>query len=225
MLSNLWSLITDPVILCLTFLILWLYSIQNRKKVQYQLEGRLSNQHTINNLLMNSISIENAELQVKYLLFVSKFVNYGFVNQDKSTVTIKSEMDQVLQMISAHEVSSENKVQYEIEIDEEHLQFNIIPFSIITIVENALNYGELEDSRNHLKIKLTLLDNLYKISFSGYKLPTKIQISKPLKGHGLYILKGRLKYYHFDHNSNGVRRNEYLSMSDDTQLLEMILPK
>jgi LytS/YehU family sensor histidine kinase len=225
MLSNLWSLITDPVILCLTFLILWLYSIQNRKKVQYQLEGRLSNQHTINNLLMNSISIENAELQVKYLLFVSKFVNYGFVNQDKSTVTIKSEMDQVLQMISAHEVSSENKVQYEIEIDEEHLQFNIIPFSIITIVENALNYGELEDSRNHLKIKLTLHDSLYKISFSGYKLPTKIQISKPRKGHGLYILKGRLKYYHFDHNSNSVRRNEYLRISDDAQLLEMILPK
>jgi len=174
---------------------------------------------------MNSISIENAELQVKYLLFVSKFVNYGFVNQDKSTVTMKSEMDQVLQMISAHEVSSENKVQYEIEIDDEHLQFDIIPFSIITIVENALNYGELEDSRNQLKIKSTSLDSLYKISFSGYKLPTKVQISKPRKGHGLYILKGRLKYYHFDHNSNSVRRNEYLRISDDNQLLEMILPK
>jgi LytS/YehU family sensor histidine kinase len=225
MLSNLWSLITDPVILCLTFLILWLYAIQNRKKVQYQLEGRLSNQHTINNLLMNSISIENAELQVKYLLFISKFVNYGFVNQDKYKVNIRDEMDQVLQMISAYEISSESEVQFDIEIDDEHLQFDIIPFSIITIVENALNYGELEDSRNQLKIKLTLLDSLYKISFSGYKLPTKVQISKPRKGHGLYILKGRLKYYHFDHNSNSVRRNEYLRISDDNQLLEMILPK
>ena len=225
MLSNLWSLITDPVILCLTFLILWLYAIQNRKKVQYQLEGRLSNQHTINNLLMNSISIENTELQVKYLLFVSKFVNYGFVNQDKSTVTIRDEMDQVLQMISAYEISCESKVQFDIEIDDEHLQFDIIPFSIITIVENALNYGELEDSRNHFKIKLTLLDSLYKVSFSGYKLPTNFQISKPRKGHGLYILKGRLKYYHFDHNSNSVRRNEYLRISDDAQFLEMILPK
>jgi LytS/YehU family sensor histidine kinase len=225
MLSNLWSLITDPVILCLTFLILWLYAIQNRKKVQYQLEGRLSNQHTINNLLMNSISIKNTELQVKYLLFVSRFVNYGFVNQDKSTVTIRDEMDQVLQMISAYEISCESKVQFDIEIDDEHLQFDIIPFSIITIVENALNYGELEDSRNHFKIKLTLLDSLYKVSFSGYKLPTNFQISKPRKGHGLYILKGRLKYYHFDHNSNSVIRNEYLRISDDAQFLEMILPK
>ena len=111
MLSNLWSLITDPVILCLTFLILWLITIQNKKKVQYQLEGRLSNQHTINNLLMNSISIENTEQQVKYLLFVSKFVNYGIINQDKSNVTVKDEIDQVREMIRAHEVSNESKLE------------------------------------------------------------------------------------------------------------------
>ncbi len=194
-------------------------------KVQYQLEGRLSNQHTINNLLMNSISIENAEMQVKYLLFVSKFINYGFVNQDKTTVSIRSEMDQVLQMISAHEFSSESKVQYSIEIDDEHLQLDIIPFAIITIVENALNYGELNIHGNHLNIKLTMLDDLYKISFSGYKLPNQIQISKPRKGHGLYILKGRLEYYHFDRNSNSIRRNYYLRINENTQFLEMTLPR
>jgi LytS/YehU family sensor histidine kinase len=225
MLSNLWSLITDPAILCLTFLILWLLTIQNKKKVQYQLEGRLSNQHTINNLLMNSISIENAEQQMKYLLYVSKFVNYGFTNQDKSTVTIKDEIDQVVEMIRANEISNESQVDYSIEIDDVHLQLNTIPFSIITIVENALNYGELEKTENHLKIKLTMLDELYQISFSGYKLPDKIQIKRARQGHGLFILKGRLKYYHFEKNSNNVRRNEYLRITADNQYLQMILPK
>ena len=167
MLSNLWSLITDPVILCLTFLILWLITIQNKKKVQYQLEGRLSNQHTINNLLMNSISIENTEQQVKYLLFVSKFVNYGFINQDKSNVTVKDEINQVREMIRAHEVSNESKLEYSIEIEEAHLELQIVPFSIITIVENALNYGELHNAENKLKIKLNVFEGMYQITFSG----------------------------------------------------------
>jgi hypothetical protein len=70
-----------------------------------------------------------------------------------------------------------------------------------------------------------MLDNFYKITFSGYTLPNKMHLSKPRKGHGLYILMGRLKFYHFDHNSNRVGRRDYLRINDDTQLLEMILPK
>jgi LytS/YehU family sensor histidine kinase len=44
-------------------------------------------------------------------------------------------------MIIAHEFSTQSKVEYSIEISDEHLQIDIIPFAIITIVENALNYG------------------------------------------------------------------------------------
>ena len=43
--------------------------------------------------------------------------------------------------------------------------------------------------------------------------------------NGLYILKGRLKYYHFDRNSNSIRRNDYLRINENTQFLEMTLPK
>ncbi len=225
MVDNLWSLIIDPVVLCLIFFVLWILTIQNKQKVQYQLNGRLANQHTINNFLMNSISIVDSEQQMKYLLFVSKFVNYGYVNQDKQTVSIKEEIEQIHLMIQAHEISSSSIVNFSLNIDESNLLLPVIPFSIITIVENALKYGELDNRGNQLKIDVISNQELFHVVFSGYKLPEKSQVSKPIQGHGLHILKGRLKFYHFDKNSNNVTKNDFIHVDSDNQKLVMTLPK
>jgi len=226
MLHVIWALLTNPVIICITFFILWILTIQKKKRVEYRLAGRLANQHTINNLLVNSVSITDTERQISYLKFVAKFVKYGFTSQDKSTISLALEIEQIVELIKAHEISNECKINYEIEISPEDMNLPIIPFSIITIVENALCYGDLDNPGSKLKLSISLMkNNLFSIKFSGYKMPNKINLLKPQKGHGLFILKERLKFMHYDKNTSNVSENDYMSLSPDGMSLIMVLPQ
>ncbi len=67
-LHDIWALMTEPIIISLTFFILWILTIQKKRKVEYHLAGRLANQHTIDNLLVNSMSIGDPVRQVSYLV-------------------------------------------------------------------------------------------------------------------------------------------------------------
>jgi len=226
MLHDLWALITDPVFISLTFFILWILSIQKKRRVEYLLGGRLANQHTINNLLVNSISIADPKKQSEYLRFVAKFVKYGFNCQDKPSIPLSEELDLVKELIHAQEISNDSKIDAFITVDSKYLSLPVIPFSLITIVENAISYGDLNNQRNQLKITLrTMSDSLYCIDFTGYNLPEKSKFIKPTKGHGLYILKERLKFSHFDKDTKGVKGNKYVFISSDGLTLTMILPK
>jgi hypothetical protein len=69
MLHDLWALITDPVFISLTFFILWILSIQKKRRVEYLLGGRLANQHTINNLLVNALVLGYAKFQSQSIAF------------------------------------------------------------------------------------------------------------------------------------------------------------
>jgi len=226
MLHDLWALITDPVFISLTFFILWILSIQKKRRVEYLLGGRLANQHTINNLLVNSISIEDPKKQSEYLRFVAKFVKYGFNCQDKPSIPLSEELDLVHELIRAQEISNDSKIESIITVDSKFLSLPIIPFSLITIVENAISYGDLINQQNQLKITLrSMSDGLYCIDFTGYNMPEKSKINKPNKGHGLYILKERLRFTHFDKNTKGVKGNKYIYITSDGLTLTMILPK
>jgi len=224
MLQNIWSLMNDPVIICLTLFVLWILSLQKRKQVQYFLEGRLANQHTINNLILNSISINGQESQAEYLRFVASFVNYGYKCQDLQTVSIDAEIQQIQQMVKAFELS--NDISIVLMVDEQITDEKIIPFSLITIVENALKYGDLENANNLIRIQLvTLPDNLIEIIFSGYNLPNISQIDKPQKGHGLYFLKQRLKYIHFEKNTRSIKNEKYMYVDVKSASLKLIMPR
>ena len=225
MLHDIWALMTEPIIISLTFFILWILTIQKKRKVEYHLAGRLANQHTIDNLLVNSMSISDQARQVSYLEFVAKFVKYGFTCQDKSTISLALEIDQVIGIIKGHEISNECSVDYHIEINPEDMSLPVIPFLVITVVENALYYGDLDKPGKKLNISLSRLENnLYCLEFSGYTMPEKNNISKPGKGHGLYILKERLKFMHYDKSTNTVKGNKYMSLSPNGLSLKMILP-
>lgn len=226
MLHDLWALITDPVFISLTFFILWILSIQKKRRVEYLLGGRLANQHTINNLLVNSISITDPKLQSEYLRFIAKFVKYGFNCQDKQSIPLSEELDLVNELINAQEIADDAIIDAIITVDSKYLSLPVIPFSLITVVENAISYGDLNTQQNQLKIALrNMSDSLYCIDFTGYNLPEKSKITKPSKGHGLYILKERLKFCHFDNNTKGVKGDKYMFVTPDGLTLTMILPK
>jgi LytS/YehU family sensor histidine kinase len=219
-------LITDPVFISLTLFILWILSIQKNRRVEYLLSGRLANEHTINNMLVNSISIADPKKQSDYLRFVAKFVKYGFNCQDKPSIPLSEELELVNELIKAQEISNDSKIDTIINVDSKFLSLPIIPFSLLTVVENAINYGELNEQQKQLKLTLRdISDSLYSIDFTGYSLPDKSKINKPIKGHGLYILKERLRFWHFDKNSQGVKDNKYVFISSDGLTLTMILPK
>jgi len=225
MLHDIWALMTEPIIISLTFFILWILTIQKKRKVEYHLAGRLANQHTIDNLLVNSMSIGDPVRQVSYLEFVARFVKYGFTCQDKSTISLALEIEQVIGIIKGHEISNECNIDYEIGFNSEDMKLPVIPFLVITVVENALYYGDLDKPGKKLNISLSRLENnLYCIEFSGYSMPDKNNISKPSKGHGLYILKERLRFMHYDKSTNTVKGNKYISLSPDGMSLKMILP-
>ena len=226
MLHNLWTLLSDPIIIYIVLFILLIVTIQKKRRVEYLLGGRLANQHTINNLLVNSISISDPKKQSEYLRFVAKFVKYGFNCQDKPSIPLSEELDLVNELIKAQEISNDSKIHAIITVDSKYQSLPIIPFSLITVVENAISYGDLNNPKNELKINLrTISDSLYCLDFTGYNLPEKSKFIKPAKGHGLYILKERLRFSHFDNNTKGVRGNKYMFISSDGLTLTMILPK
>ena len=190
------------------------------------LGGRLANQHTINNLLVNSISIADSKKQPEYLRFVAKFVKYGFNCQDKPSIPLSEELELVTELIKAQEISNDTNIDAIITVDSKYLSLPIIPFSLITIVENAISYGDLNKNKNQLKLTFrNMSDSLYCIDFTGYNMPDKSKIKKPTKGHGLYILKERLRFSHLDKDTKGVKDNEYIFITSDGLTLTMILPK
>lgn len=226
MLRNLLTLLTDPIIICLVLFILLIVTVQKKRRVEYLLGGRLANQHTINNLLVNSISITDPKIQSEYLRFVAKFVKYGFNCQDKQSIPLSEELDLVNELIKAQEISNDSTIDSIITVDSKYLSLPVIPFSLITVVENAISYGNLNSQQNQLKITLrNMSDSLYCIDFTGYNLPEKSKITKPTKGHGLYILKERLKFCHLDNNTKGVKSDKYMFVTPDGLTLTMILPK
>lgn len=226
MIKDIWILLTDPGFICLTLFVLWILAIQKRKRVEYYLAGRLANQHTVNNLLVNSISIADPDKQIAYLKFVAKFVKYGFNCQDKSSIPMSEEIEQVRQIVEGYEISNEKQIKLVVDIEPSFMNVAIIPFSIITILENALSYGMLDIEGNEFKVSVSVMENnLFGIEFSGYNLPSQINLLKSEKGHGLDILRRRLKFVHYDKNTNSVKGNRYLFRSIDGLSMKMILPK
>lgn len=190
------------------------------------LGGRLANQHTINNLLVNSISIADPKKQSEYLRFVAKFVKYGFSCQDKPSIQLSQELDLVNELIRAQEISNDSTINAIITVDSKYLSLPVIPFSLITIVENAISYGELNKQQNQLKLTVRMMsESLFCIDFNGYNLPEKSKVNHPIKGHGLFILKERLRFSHFYNNTKGVNGDKYMFISSDGLTLTMILPK
>gem|GEM_PF-3024702 len=226
MLDKLWALCADPSIIFLTLIIFCLLSVQKRKKIQFLLDGRLAHQHTINNMLINSISIPDPLRQSEYLRSVAKFVNYGFLHQDKTSVLLTEELEQVFDLIRRNEISNECKIRFEIHYDLRTESLNIIPFALITIIENAIEHGALNDEDHKICLHINnMSDDLYSVSFSGYHLPSSQNLTKPMKGHGLYILKQRLKFIHFEKNTKSVQNSKLMTIDTNKNSLILIFPK
>ena len=177
-------------------------------------------------MLINSMNIKDLEKQSQYLNSVAKFVNYGYSSQDKTTVPLIEELGQVMDFLKRSEITDERKIEFELQQETGTESFQIIPFALVTIVENAFNYGDLNILGNKLIIQISRLpEELYSISFSGYKLPGEQKLDKPLKGHGLHILKQRLKFIHFEKNTKSVANSKLITLSKDKNSLILIFPR
>ena len=84
------------------------------------------------------MNIKDLEKQSQYLNSVAKFVNYGYSSQDKTTVPLIEELGQVMDFLKRSEITDERKIEFELQQETGTESFQIIPFALVTIVENGI---------------------------------------------------------------------------------------
>ena len=95
--------------------------------------------NTINNI--RSLILEDKEKAREMLLNFSDLFRYALKNTDQSKVTLEEELEIVHQYLELLSIQFENKLKYQIDIDEGLDYMEVPPMMLQLLVENAIKHG------------------------------------------------------------------------------------
>lgn len=129
------------------------------------------------------------------VLLLSKIMRYA-LNEDElpdgKTLLIR-ELEHIRNIITINQLRFSNQLQIQLQVIGEIEGVRVIPFILMTLVENVFKHGELHESENPIKIYLQVdraAKKLY-LETSNKKTGTKAELST---GIGLNNLKKRLEW-------------------------------
>lgn len=146
--------------------------------------------------LFNSLNTIRALIEVdptvakQTVTRLSNLLRSSLVTGKKDTITLQEELEIVQNYLALEKIRFEERLQIEIEIDPALLRFEIPPFMIQTLAENAIKHGisrELEGGL--LKIKVTQIASVISIQVLN---TGRIEIGKIDIGIGIENTKRRL---------------------------------
>jgi len=131
----------------------------NKLENDYKLLKAQINPHFLFNALNISKSLiktqpKNAE---KYIVHLSEFLRRSINNQQKS-ITLKKELAHCQQYIDLQKVRFEQAIQYQVSVEEIHLEKQLPFFSLITLVENAIKHNSFSEE-TPLKITVNVVED------------------------------------------------------------------
>ena len=101
------------------------------------------NPHFLFNSLnsIKSLIVENPESSRRAIDLLSDLLRKSLYERDPMLITIKDELAVVSDYLELEKMRFEERLQFTIDVPQQLLSFSIIPFSIQTLVENAVKHG------------------------------------------------------------------------------------
>lgn len=174
--------------------------LTQKEKIQYQyafLRAQI-NPHFLYNTLnvLFSQALPLSESLANNILKLSDLMRYSLDNieTENMRVPLQKEIDHLLTLLEIHELrfSTSKFINYQLKGDTDN--FFVPPLSIITVVENAIKYGDLSDPEFPLLLNIDTTDNSLK--FKSVNKKNVINNSLKIMSHnvGLSNLRERLDF-------------------------------
>jgi len=132
----------------------------------------------------------------KSILMLSNIMRYAMNSDNKSVwADLITEIEVIEDFIKLNQLRFDSKLQINFIINGQPEHQKIISFLMMTLVENAFKYGDLEDAKNPLSIVIDIFED--KVNM---QIQNKISNHKVENGHGIGIknLENRLKLAYQD---------------------------
>jgi two-component system, LytTR family, sensor kinase len=180
---------------------------QQQKEINLQLEQQKLqienaflrsqiNPHTLHNILnmlySKSIRADAPELS-EAILILSNLMRYSLESATDANgfVPLEKELEQINNTIKINQLRASNKFNIDFKVAGDADQAKIIPLMLITLVENAFKYAELNDEAYPLLLHITLDKNSF-VFYMHNKKRTVI-VHETSHGIGLENTRQRLK--------------------------------
>jgi sensor histidine kinase YesM len=153
------------------------------------------NPHFLHNTLhfLYSKSILYSDDLSEGILTLSDIMRYALDqgNQKDGKAPLKDEIEHVRNVIRINQLRYSNQLNVNFEVTGEPGSFTIIPFVLITLVENAFKHGDIKNKDYPITIKLDIKNNSLFFYCSNRKKAGPKQLST---GIGLENIMARLRY-------------------------------
>jgi LytS/YehU family sensor histidine kinase len=142
--------------------------------------------------LLTPIINKDPQLAKTALSHLSEFLLYSLRFSSKEQVTIQDEIDHIKDYLSIESLRLQERLDIQYQINEDVLDYKIVPLTLLPLVENAIKHGIeqlIEGGQILIRIE-NLSNNRFIIEVQN---PYKSYNSLKGSNMGLYILKERLK--------------------------------
>lgn len=171
--------------------------------------------NSLNNIKF--LVIENPAAARRAIDLLSELLRNSLNSNIEKLVSLNDEINLVKDYLELEKIRFEERLQIDIETNLDLTQHLILPFSIQTLVENAIKHGiEKRKSGGFITVRVELKNDFIKITVQNSgKLSNEIKDS----GIGLNNLKERLL---LEYNENA--SFEIMQMEDETVLATILIP-
>lgn len=171
--------------------------------------------NSLNNIKF--LVIENPAAARRAIDLLSELLRNSLNTNISKLISLNDEIDLVKDYLELEKIRFEERLQIKIETSLDLSQHLILPFSIQSLVENAIKHGiEKRKSGGFITVKIDMKNDFIKITVQNSgKLNDEVKDS----GIGLQNLKERLLLQY-----NGNASFEIMQMDDETVLATILIP-
>ena len=144
------------------------------------------------NMIYSKVRKANSEAGDIVIEFASMMRYATSTKLQENEVDVRGELDFVKEYINLHKLRFDNKVY--IDYDEEGyvLSHRIVPMVLITLVENGIKHGLIDDPNFPLIIRVSLIDEVFSFMVHNLKNPKPHGFDKGSTGIGIVNIEKRL---------------------------------
>ncbi|WP_057935693.1 sensor histidine kinase [Algoriphagus resistens] len=154
-----------------------------REKTQVQFDN-LKNQlnpHFLFNSMssLNSLIYDNQELASEFLQNLSKVYRYVLQNEERTLVSVSSELDFIRHFIFLLETRFQNTIQIRVEVNRQLGDLGIVPVTLQVLLENAVKHNQMDEDH---PLQIRIYSQQDKLMVVNSLLPKKSVESSNKKG-------------------------------------------